>query len=418
MTVDLSAVTDTLINLVKDRWTAAPLWAELGGGPTFTPHFTGLAPDAARQQPGPQLSLFLYHIEVNNAAASLFWQPQILDGTSQPVRFLPVALDAFYLLFAYSEASFIEEQEAMSIAIRAFHTQPIVRSPAGATVPWELTLTPEHCSYDELSRLWHATTVPMRMSLVYRAAVVFLDPDPMPGSAPETTSVTIAVGLEDAAEVAAGDPSLMTTRRQVAYAAPGGEAVTYAETPATVAPGQVVSLLGTALGGPTSDTVYLLDPTGTELDVSGWLDAAASNASRMVLQLPTAVGAVPAAAPEPGRYQIRVGHGTEGAVGSYRSNALPLAVAPLLDATGGPVLSGATPYSVGGAGLASTTTVVTVGSQLLAPVAGSPSTGQVSIAPAGTSLSFVPPAGPAGTVLELAVQVAGVRADPALWVQL
>src|SRR6516165_2945332 len=52
MTLDLSAVTDSLIGLVKSQWTTAPIWTELGGGPTFTPNFTGLAPDAARHQRG------------------------------------------------------------------------------------------------------------------------------------------------------------------------------------------------------------------------------------------------------------------------------------------------------------------------------------------------------------------------------
>ena len=65
----------------------------------------------------------------------------------------------------------------MSVALRIYHANPIVRSDPGVPVPWELTLTVEHRSYDELSRLWQATTVPLRMSLVYRAAVVFIDPD-------------------------------------------------------------------------------------------------------------------------------------------------------------------------------------------------------------------------------------------------
>ena len=76
----------------------------------------------------------------------------------------------------------------MSVALRIFHANPIVRSDPGVPVPWELTLTMEHRSYDELSRLWQATTAPLRMSLVYRAAVVFIDPDAMPAAAPKTTS--------------------------------------------------------------------------------------------------------------------------------------------------------------------------------------------------------------------------------------
>src|SRR5580704_16379909 len=119
MTLDLSAVTDTLLGLVKTQWTAAPIWAEIGGspaGPTFTPNFTGLAPDAARQEPGTQLSKYLYHAEPDNAQEALFWQAQMLDGAGEPTRFLPLALNLFYLLFAYSETSYTEEQEAMSVA--------------------------------------------------------------------------------------------------------------------------------------------------------------------------------------------------------------------------------------------------------------------------------------------------------------
>src|SRR5947207_752041 len=99
MTLDLSAVTDSLIGIVKSQWTTAPIWTELGTGPTFTPNFTGLAPDAARKESGPQLSMYLYHVESDNAQEALYWQAQMLDAGGQPVRFLPLALDLFYLLF-------------------------------------------------------------------------------------------------------------------------------------------------------------------------------------------------------------------------------------------------------------------------------------------------------------------------------
>lgn len=198
MTLDLSAVTDSLIGLVRSQWPSAPIWTEVGGsppGPTFTPNFSGLAPDAARQAPGPQLSMYLYHVESDNAQEALFWQPQLLQvGLGAPTRFLPLALSLFYLLFAYSETSYIEEQEAMSAAMRVFHANPIVRSDPGAGQPWELSLTMEHRSYDELSRLWQATTAPLRMSLVYRAAVVFIEPDPAPPPGPVTKSFSVTAG--------------------------------------------------------------------------------------------------------------------------------------------------------------------------------------------------------------------------------
>jgi Pvc16 N-terminal domain len=206
MTLDLSAVTDSLIGLVKSQWTTAPIWAELGGAPTFTPNFTGLAPDVVRGEPGPQLSLYLYHVEPDNAQESLRWQPQMLHpATGGPIRFLPLALNLFYLLFAYSEKNYSEEQEAMSVALRVFHAHPIVRSELGAAVPWELTLTMEHRSYDELSRLWQATTAPLRVSLVYRAAVMFIDPDQMPDGAPATTAFTVRAGLKAGGPASARD---------------------------------------------------------------------------------------------------------------------------------------------------------------------------------------------------------------------
>ncbi len=218
MTFDLSAVTDSLIGLVKSQWTTAPIWNEIGGspaGPTFTPTFTGLAPDAARGQSGPQLSMYLYHVEPDNAREAMFWQPQLLDpAAGEPTRFLPLALDLFYLLFAYSESSYTEEQEAMSVALRICHANPIVRSEPGAAVPWELTLTMEHRSYDELSRLWQATTAPLRMSVVYRAAVVFIDPDPMPAAAPAVSSLSADVGLVPVSRPSPGPAGDPTARRQ------------------------------------------------------------------------------------------------------------------------------------------------------------------------------------------------------------
>jgi Pvc16 N-terminal domain len=178
MILDLSAVTDSLIDLVKNNWAAAPIWAELGlGGPSFTPNFTGLAPDAIRDAGGPQLSLFLYHVESNNAQESTFWTSQMVRSPGQPVKYIPLALDLYYLLSAFSDASYPEEQQAMSVAMRIFHASAAVRSDTTPNPAWSLTLTMEHRSYDELSRLWQATTAPLRLGAVYRAAVVFLTPD-------------------------------------------------------------------------------------------------------------------------------------------------------------------------------------------------------------------------------------------------
>jgi Pvc16 N-terminal domain len=425
MTLDLSAVTDTLIGLVKSQWAAAPIWTELGGGPSFTPNFTGLAPDTVRQESGPQLSLYLYHVESDNAQESRYWQPQMLSATGgEPVRFLPLALDLFYLLFAYSETSYSEEQEAMSVALRIFHANPIVWSDPGTTVPWKLTLTMEHRSYDELSRLWQATTAPLRMSLVYRAAVVFIDSDTMPPqTGPDTTAFSVAATPVPLPVPAAGTgdyPVLFGVFRGSSYRGPGGAAVPFTQSPATVAAGQTAWLLGSDLGvSGVSDSVYLLPPgSGPEADVTAWVAAAESSAAKFVLTLPSDVSAAPGGAPVPGVYQLRVGSGVPGVPGAPRSGSVPVSIAAYVDPSPGPVLPGSAPFTVTGAGFIAGATEVLVGTAALVEVAASPAAGEVSVDPSGTSFSFSPPAGAAGTVMPVRVRVNGIESDPALWVTL
>ena len=427
MTLDLSAVTDSLIGLVKSQWTTAPIWTEVGGsppGPTFTPNFTGLAPDAVRQQPGPQLSMYLYHVEPDNAREALFWQPQMLDAPAgEPARFLPLALDLFYLLFAYSESSYTEEQEAMSVALRICHANPIVRSDPGAAVPWELTLTMEHRSYDELSRLWQATTAPLRMSVVYRAAVAFIDPDPMPAPAPDTSSFSVDVApvpLPLPSPGTGGYPVAFGTSRDGSYVGPNGVAVPFSQSPATVAAGQTAWLLGSDLGARgISDSVYLLPPAGgAEADVTAWAVAADSSAAKFVLALPPAAGAAPAGAPDPGIYQLRVGSGALGSPGATRTGSIPVSIAAYVDPTGGPVLAGSAPFTVNGAGFVLGKTEVLVGTVALTETGAPPGAGEVSVKPSGTSFSFSPPAGPAGMVVPVRVRVNGIESDPAKWVTL
>lgn len=414
MTLDLSAVTDSLLGLVKSQWTTAPIWTEIAASPpapTFTPSFTGLAPDAVRQAPGPQLALYLYHVEADNAREALFWQPQLASATTpggEPVRFLPLALNLYYLLFAYSETSYTEEQEAMSVALRVYHASPVVRSDPGAATPWELTLTMEHRSYDEMSRLWQATTTPLRMSQVYRAAVVFIDPDPAPAAAALVSSFSASVNPLPPPGPA-GFPVVFGTGRDHSYAAPGGT-VPFSQSPATLAAGQAASLLGSGFGiAGVSDHVYLLSPAGVaEVDITDWAIAAQSSAASLILQAPAGAGAAPAGTPEPGLYQLRVGSGAAGTPGAIRSNSTPVSVAALVDPpAAGPVLTGSPPFTVTGTGFVPGATEVLAGTVTLTGVSVEES-----------SLIFSPPAGPTGTVLPVRVRVNGVESDPAVWVML
>jgi len=312
----------------------------------------------------------------------------------------------------------------MSVALRVFHANPIVRSDPAAAVPWELTLTMEHRSYDEMSRLWQATTAPLRMSQVYRAAVVFIDPDTMPEPAPPVTSVSVPAGLLPASFPVPG-PAVFGTFREGSYLGPAGVVVPFSQSPATVAAGQTAWLLGTELGlTGVSDHVYLRPAAGgAESDVSAWVQAADSSTARFAFTLPPAAGAAPAGAPDPGVYQLRAGSGPLGSSGATRSGSTPVSVAARVNPPGAsppadPVLTGLPPFTVTGTGFVPGATEVLVGTVALTPTTGSPGPGQVSVDPAGGSFSFSPPAGPAGTVLPVRVRVSGIESDPAVWVTL
>lgn len=206
MLLDLSAVTDGLIAAISGAWQHAPIWSELGlAGPSFTPTFSGLAPNAVRDGQGPQLSLFLYHVELDNARESLFWGPEMQQASAAPSSFLPLALNLYYLLSTFSEGSYAQEQQAMSVAMRVFHAKPILSSNTSNTPAWTLTMTMERRSYDELSLLWQAAAVPMRLAVVYRAAVVFLAPDAPPAGPAQLEVLNAKVNGTDTVTLTSAD---------------------------------------------------------------------------------------------------------------------------------------------------------------------------------------------------------------------
>jgi hypothetical protein len=188
---DLSVVTDTLKRLVDTEWPNASLWTS--ATPLFAVEVTGLSPDAIRQGQGAQLSLYLYHVEEDKATEGLFWTAQSQSAGGPPLRYQPLALDLYYLLSAYAEGNYVHEQQAMSIAMRVFHENPVVGGVGPDGQPWQVTLTLERRSYDELSRLWQATTSALRLSAVYRASVVLLEPEQAPPPAPPVSVVSVAV---------------------------------------------------------------------------------------------------------------------------------------------------------------------------------------------------------------------------------
>ena len=369
--LDLSVVTNTLISRLNTYVsTTSPLLQTFDTGndePVVTPpppsiSCSGAMPDAVRKEAGCQLTFSLFHVTEDkfqrNSALLNPWaqgNPGIAPRpqTLQPVPYQPLCLNLYYLLTAFADQQYQQEQQAMSMAMQFFYQTPILRMQvvlpgiAGA-VPEEFTLTMEIETSDELARLWQAITVPMRLSVIYKVSVVLLTPPAAPAPAPPVTSIRLYSA--PAAFPYAASGQVIGTTRTVSFASlqstaanPAILSVDYS--PAVTAPGQQFALQGANLNLPTSNNVYLLTPDGAEFNVSSWMvkeppalpipptPPSFQTASRITLQLPATVGSLPADAPAPGVYQLRAGCDLPT---PYRTNATPFSVAAWIDTSSVP----------------------------------------------------------------------------------
>jgi hypothetical protein len=363
--LDLSLVTDRLIDILNDCISKSPLWDTLNPpGQPFTIHVSGSMPETKRKLDGCQLTVSLIHISQDKFQRNSPVVPQLPPVGKNPpparaqlIPNQPMSLDLYYLVTAYADDKYVEEQQAMSIALNCFYQNPIVRRnisiPGIATpVPEEFTLTMEIETCDELARLWQAITVAYRMSVVYKVSVVFLTPPAPDPFAKQVTRAALAVDPSSLPYQQSGQVS--GTLSTVTYATPNSsvaapELVTFDCSPATAILGQNFLLCGGGLNQPTSSNVYLLipdpaSPTGfDEVDVTAsWKlpdpDPANQNFlntdSRLALRLPATAAAMPANAQNAGVYQLRVGNTLPlSDPKAVRSNATPFSIAARVNVT-------------------------------------------------------------------------------------
>ena len=273
-----------------------------------------------------------------------------------------------------------------------------------------------------MSRLWQAITVPIRLSALIRAGVVFISP----GS--RSPPRTAAVGREPV-----GGARASTTGTPLLFAGGGvimppalessdPEFVTSSAGPLTAVGGSSLVVAGNELAIPAAAQVFLRIPGApTEWDVSAWRQGAPES-GRTTIALPaayanpaSAIPAPPTATPTPGIYN---------SVWVYRA-VLPLQHDPNRDraargqrgdpATTGP--NGVGLYAIAGAGFVPAETILTLGAIPLAHTATvTPAAGQFTVNPAGTAISFMLPSpAPAKGNYPVLIQVNGIAASPG-WV--
>jgi hypothetical protein len=143
--------------------------------------------------------------------------------------------------------------------------------------------------------------------------------------------------------------------------------------------------------------------------------------SRIILELPGTVGALPAAGsvladtPPAGIYQLLVGNATD------RSNATPLSIAAKLPIPAGPPQPILSPvgadFTVDGVGFVVGQTEVLLGAVRLNAVGGAPGAGEFAVNAAGTLLTFQVPASLPSGQYGVRVRVNHVESAPAWWVE-
>ncbi len=436
---DLSTITQLLIDKLTAAVAASPQYV----GQNFPYEVSGLMPAVTRHDGTSVLSLYLLHV-----SRDPYWRNTPVTGSlAQLNQSQPLSLNLSYLLTSHSEKNWALEQLLMSIAFEYFHAHPVYKS---STV--EFTITVEADTIEEMSRLWQAITVPIRLSALFRVAVVFLAPAKPPvadARPPVEVTLSVAPDLNAPAPVPLPEPQLFSLAIETQFRVPPGSlfdpdaapiftpsdaAPTAINTPPVVVGGQTLRVRGSGLNQPDAAAVYLYSgATEWPLNLGATYftrlfgtsaSGTAGDADELVLEIPTAYAALPApgtplaATPFPAVFTLAVGN----AVGPYRSNALPITFAPTVTniGPGQPVLvpDVSLVYTLTASGLiAAETAVLLESTPLTIGATASPGVATVD----ATTITFMLPS-PAGFAskgyVRVRILVNAIEAPPGWWVQI
>jgi len=420
-TPDLSDITNVLTGLLQTALNAAnPSASNI--------KISCNSPDSARTSDGYcHLTLYLLHV-----GRDPYWRNTPVNGPRPQLNNAqPLSLNLSYLLTAWHDTDFASEQRAMTLALQAIHSQPIVTQAViqkDSLTQWlpngEFTVSIEADTIEEMSRLWQAITVPIRLSALIRAGVVFIAPAvPQPAPSLPPTVANLSVSPEP---LTAPQPLLFaggSVGMQPVLPSAEPAQVVAANGPLTAVGGSSLVVAGNGLDLPAAVQVFLRGPgSATSWDVTSWRQAPVQS-GQLTLLLPSAYAdptsalpAPPAATPVPGLYDLSVGSVPL----ATQSNAIPIVVAPRVDGVTNPPqlkpdASGL--YAITGAGFVAASTIVALGALPLVKAATpAPTAGQFTVNPAGTAIDFMLPSpAPAAGTYPVLIQVNGIAAAPG-WV--
>lgn len=402
---DLSAITAELITIIQNAIVASTI-------PPFNVTVSGSMPETVRTAGHCQLSLYLLHV-----GRDPYWRntprdnPRALTNPQQAL-----SLNLTYLLTAFADKDSVVEQQAMSIALHAFHEQPLFHNGGGE----EFTISIEADTIDEMSRLWQAIAVPIRLSSIIKVSVVFIAPSlPPPTLSPPPRQANLAVG----ADLRPGAvPQLFDVATHIDFVVPPPpQPATAIAGPPVLTGGDTILVGGSSLDQSSAAEVYLgRAPGGPFWQVTPWRQLPVSP-NEFLLTLPatymapgTSTPAPPVRMPPPGVYQLMVGRAAP-----LPATAIPIAIAAHVSNVANPAVL--TPDSTGlyiitGDGFTPGGTGVALDTVGLAPAGGpDPAAGFFIIDAAGQTISFRRPTLQPGRYF-LRIRVSGVECPPSWWV--
>lgn len=183
--LDISLVTQALINLIQFSFKASDIWNPEGN--CNSPRVSPQPPDKLFNE---SVGLYLYHITEERIYKNL-----PITGNDTPIvhddNHVPMELALYYQLTAYSDiqtdCSTLNEQKMLGIAIKALHDHPVIDNKTKIidlernthqVFPSELCddnnkLIIELLQVDisDVIRYWSTWSKPLRLSLYYKVRV-------------------------------------------------------------------------------------------------------------------------------------------------------------------------------------------------------------------------------------------------------
>jgi hypothetical protein len=316
-TPDLSDITQVVLGIVQYYVTHAT-------PPVANVNVSAVSPETARKDNSLcQLTLYLLHV-----GRDPFWRNTPVGGPPAQLNSAqPLSLNLSYLLTAWHDSDFSTEQHAMSVALQAIHSLPTVNAKVlqRPTLPpqllqtfqqWmpnggEFTMSIEADTIDEMSRLWQAFTVPIRLSALIRVGIVFIAPmaaPTAPSRQPTVANVWVNPTPPDVAPTTVTTPLLFSCGGASYAPAPPGtdpDLVPATAGPVITVAGNSLSIFGYGLDPSDASDVFLGVPgSATQWTVTPWRQTTTAF-GELDLLLPSAC-AHPRAAPSGDQRRARL----------------------------------------------------------------------------------------------------------------